>query len=372
MTEPAARIASGLPLPTLEAEARPVELGAIAGYLNECRAHVLDEIRALVPTDQRHTGGLYALMLDYPFRPAKALRPAVCLATCRMLGGALEAALPSAAALELLHNAFLLHDDVEDGSELRRGRPTLHREHGVAAAVNVGDGMLALALRPLLDNCRHVGISEALRVLEIFTETARVSAEGQAMELQWIDRVAWDQSDAEYVRMVYKKTAHYSFVAPAAIGCVIGGASTEARRHMERFAALLGVAFQIRDDALNLTAGEADYGKEIGGDLWEGKHTLILLTALRRATPSARLEAESTLRALGARSHAGGQVERRPEDVASLLELIHSTGAIEAALGLARRHALRARRSLSRAAAPPSIHRSFLEALVDYVVDRDR
>ena len=85
---------------------------------------------------------LFNLMLDYPLRDAKALRPALCIATCRALGGQLEEVLPSAAVLEFFHNAFLIHDDIEDQSELRRGAPTLHYAHGVPIAVNVGDAML--------------------------------------------------------------------------------------------------------------------------------------------------------------------------------------------------------------------------------------
>jgi geranylgeranyl diphosphate synthase type II len=88
-------------------------------------------------------------MLDYPLREAKALRPAMCIATCRALGGSTEGVLQSATVLELYHNAFLIHDDVEDESEKRRDGTTLHRAHGVPVAINVGDGMLALALEPL-------------------------------------------------------------------------------------------------------------------------------------------------------------------------------------------------------------------------------
>lgn len=337
----------------------------LAAYLDDARARVLEELRAQVPRDDRHTGGLYGLVLDYPLRPAKALRPAVCMAACRLLGGALEEVLPSAAAIELMHNAFLVHDDVEDGSELRRGRPTLYRDHGVPVAVNVGDGMLALAMRPLVDNTRHLGAGRALAVLEVFVETARVSAEGQALELAWMRDGAWSLSDADYVRMVYKKTAAYSFVAPAVIGAVVAGAPPDERDRLARFAALLGVAFQIRDDLLNLTAALDAYGKEIAGDLWEGKRTLILLHALRRATPADRARAVAAL---------GPREARTEDDVAFLLDLVVRTEALASAGDVAVRHAERASRALSpllrgRAASP---HAAFLEGLVDYVVRRER
>ena len=106
----------------------------LTAYLDEARALVIDEIRRWIPEDDRFRDVLYAPLLDYPLRPAKALRPALCIATCRALGGSLEAVLPTAAVLELYHNAFLIHDDVEDGSEKRRDADTLHRAHGVPIA----------------------------------------------------------------------------------------------------------------------------------------------------------------------------------------------------------------------------------------------
>src|SRR5438876_862432 len=137
------------------------------GYLAECRNLTLAAIREIVPRDARSRSSLYDLILDYPLRQAKALRPALCIATCCALGGRLECVLRSAAVLELYHNAFLIHDDVEDGSEQRREAPTLHCKHGIPIAVNVGDAMLALTLQPLLDNMATVGLGKALRILQV-------------------------------------------------------------------------------------------------------------------------------------------------------------------------------------------------------------
>lgn len=137
----------------------------VEAYLADCRRLTVEEIRGIVPRNGRYRSVLYDLMLDYPLREGKALRPALAMATCRALGGPLEPVLRSAAVLELYHNAFLIHDDVEDGSESRRDRPTLHRIHGTPVAVNVGDAMLALALEPLLDNMRLLGLGKALRIL---------------------------------------------------------------------------------------------------------------------------------------------------------------------------------------------------------------
>src|SRR5581483_3238235 len=260
----------------------------VARYLNECRDLVLQQITETIPKTSRYRPVLYDLVLDYPMREGKALRPALCVAACRALGGRLEAVLPSAMVLELYHNAFLIHDDVEDGSEQRRGAATLHRTHGVPVAVNVGDAMLAMTLEPLLDNIRVVGLGKALRILRTIARMARESAEGQALELDWIRRDRWDLDDTDYVRMVYKKTGWYTFMAPLLVGATAAGASAEHLGELRNFGAVLGVAFQIQDDVLNLTSDEGGYGKEIGGDLWEGKRTLILMHALRQASPAER------------------------------------------------------------------------------------
>lgn len=265
------------------------------GYLAESRSLVLDEVRRFVRDSPFHDV-LYDLVMDYPLRPAKGLRPALCLATCRALGGALSAALPSAAVLELYHNAFLIHDDVEDGSERRRGGPTLHSTHGAAIAINVGDAMLALAMGPLLENVRVVGLGRALRVLEAVTHMARRTAEGQALELIWAREGARSLDDAAYIGLAEHKTAVYSFVTPIKVGAILGGARATMIESLVEVGRLLGIAFQIQDDVLNLVADEGPYGKERYGNLWEGKHTLAVAHMLRTAPADRRARAETILR----------------------------------------------------------------------------
>lgn len=356
------------------ATARGLAPDRLVAYLQDARERTIDEIRELVPARRRHSGRLYELMLDYPLREAKALRPALCIATCRALGGQLAAVLPSAAMLELFHNAFLIHDDVEDDSELRRGAPTLHRAEGVPTAVNVGDGMLALALRPLLDNTRTVGLGKALRILELVARMARESAEGQAIELDWIRANAWDQRDADYFRMVHKKTGWYSFITPVLLGALVGGVEPARLARLGRFATLLGLAFQVQDDALNLDADETAYGKELAGDLWEGKRTLILLHALGAASPGARARA---IGILAKRRPGAGVSELEAKSVADvefLRSLVDRSGAIALARAAARRRAERSREVLALATSDvaPSSHLDFLFGVVRYVIERDR
>lgn len=381
-------------------------------YLADCRQLTISELRAIIPKSERYRLVLYDLMLEYPLRAAKALRPALCIATCRALGGRLESVLRSAAVLELYHNAFLIHDDVEDGSESRRDRPTLHWSHGMPIAVNVGDAMLALALQPLLDNMQVIGLGKALRILQIVARMARESAEGQALELEWIRRRSWTQTDADYIRMVYKKTSWYTFIAPVLIGAIIAGVDPEHLHPLRKFAALLGIAFQIQDDVLNLVGEGGAYGKEVAGDLWEAKHTLILLHMMRTVSADEREQAERLLakprpapphqataanlvvriravadeltaeRALTAAGRAAihaaldgcaaGEPVKSVDDVHYLLHLIERAGSIEYARGVAHRFAEKAATILARVDhMAPSVHHDFLGALVEFVVQRN-
>ena len=238
--------------------------------------------RLYVPAGDGASGTLFDLILDYPLRGGKALRPTLSIATCLGLGGRLEAILPTAATLELYHNAFLIHDDIEDESLLRRGRPALHVDHGIPIAVNVGDAMLSLSLQPLLDNVERVGLGPALRILRAVARMTRRTVEGQAIELDWVRSNAWQLDDADYLAMVELKTSWYSFITPLQVGAIAAGAGPEQLAPLESLGRHLGAAFQITDDLLNLRADPEDYGKEIGGDLWEGKRTLMLLHALRQ------------------------------------------------------------------------------------------
>ncbi len=388
------------------------EAVAIDSYLQDCRRRTLEEIERHVPADRRHTAGLYDLMLDYPMRPAKALRPALCVGVCLGLGGQIDAALPSAAAFELFHSAFLVHDDVEDESLLRRHGPTLHVKYGVPIAVNVGDAMLATALAPLLDNVRVLGLGPALKILTLFVRLARESAEGQMMELDWIRRKRWDLADAEYFRMVHKKTGWYSFISPVQVGAIAAGADRQTIDALGRFALCLGIAFQIQDDLLSLGGREGAIGKDALGDLWEGKYTLPLLHALRSASDTERREAlailarpratasgrrltadESATRArlLARLTRAGalddsekamleealgvvGQDTRSERDIVRLHAIVTGRGgrSLEHARTVARRFAGRASQVLDGRLRdlPDSVHKRFLRELIHFVIHR--
>jgi len=383
----------------------PTEPNPLDDYLALCKDACDGEIKRLYGPDERGSNALYDLILDYPLRGGKALRPTLSIATCLGLGGHLEAILPTAATLELYHNAFLIHDDIEDESWWRRGKPTLHIDHGVPIAVNVGDAMLSLSLQPLLDNVERVGLGPALRILRAVAKMTRLTVDGQALELEWVRSNTWRLDDAEYLKMVELKTSWYSFITPLQAGAVAAGAGHERMEPLESLGRHLGAAFQITDDLLNLRADPEEYGKEIGGDLWEGKRTLILLHTLRCAEPNDRERAvqilakrrpspngELGLTELLDRLTAHGQLSQSGraaiqarlqghhpseskslDDIRWLYELMHRVGSLKHARDVADRHAREAAKVLAHLDwFPRSRHRDVLADLVDYVHGRTR
>ena len=267
---------------------------------------------------------LYDLVRDYPTRAAKHLRPALLLASCEAFGGALDDALPVAAALELMHNAFLVHDDIEDGSELRRGRPTLHAQHGVPLALNAGDALTLFAMSTFYDGARRLGSMTAAAVHDELHEAVRRTIEGQAIELGWHRDGEVDLRPQAYIEMVLLKTCAYTTVYPIRVGAIIAGQDRADLDALTAFAAPLGVAFQVRDDLLSLErAGAA--GKDALGDLFEAKRSLAMIHLLQVAAPS---EARFLRRFLRQR-------RRTPAAVDDVLTMMHERGSITFAQSIA-------------------------------------
>jgi len=309
---------------------------------------------------------LYAPIRDFVSRSGKGLRPALCIATARALGGQAEDAFSAAAGLEMLHNAFLVHDDIEDGSLSRRRADTMHRRVGVPIAVNAGDAMNALAMRLFRQSGERLRPATALRILQEVDHLLIETLEGQAMELGWMRDNNLSLAADDYLRLVLKKTAWYSFIHPMRIGALVANGDDKALDRFDRFGYLLGLAFQITDDVLNITGSLALYGKEINGDLWEGKRTLVLTHALGRATSADRAWMGGFL--------ARPRERRLPREVFRLHQIIAGTGSIEWARQSAAALAAAAAREFEGSAFPGVPLNSDLQWLrrcVEFVVERD-
>ena len=193
----------------------------------------------------------------------KRLRPTLLLATCNIFSDDITPALPAAAAIEVFHNFTLLHDDIMDNAEVRRGRPSVCAKWGDNVALLSGDAMMIAAYRQLQKSPRNL----LPQILEIFNDMALHVCEGQQYDMDFESRTKI--SVVDYMHMIELKTSAL-LVGAASIGAVIGGASEEDCRKIERFAMELGLAFQLQDDLLYSYGDEALLGKMIGGDIIEG------------------------------------------------------------------------------------------------------
>jgi geranylgeranyl diphosphate synthase type II len=316
-----------------------------------------------IPDGEPHRW-LYRVARDYPSRPGKTLRPALCVATSRAFGGSDADVVPVAVAIELLHNAFLVHDDIVDGSERRRGRPTLTAEYGLGLALNAGDALAVLSNQVLRRHTARMDPDLAERVLSEFDAMALRTLEGQATELGW-RRDGVDALEPEdYLDLIMHKTCWYTTVHPLRVGALIGSAGEADLRPMVRFGFHLGAAFQIQDDLLNLLGTEREYGKEIDGDLFEGKRTLPLIHLLRHAQGADR---EVLGRYLGLE-----RGQRTAAMVAEVRELLDAYGSItfaaEYAHGIAGAALGTFEEAFASAATGPD--RDFVRALVPYMLER--
>jgi geranylgeranyl diphosphate synthase type II len=264
---------------------------------------------------------LYKMMRDYPSRPAKGLRPFLCTTTCRAAGGSDSESLLTAACIELFQHWILIHDDIEDESELRRGQPTLHLKHSMALALNTGDALHARMWGALLLNEEKLGAEKTLQIIGEFSRIVDATTEGQHMELGWVQQRRWDLRESDYYEMCTRKTSSYTVAGPCRLGAMVAGAGPGVLRKLGEFGQRLGVAFQIQDDVLNLVGDQLKYGKARSDDLLEGKRTLILLRTLQEASETEREVAISIMK------KARGS--KTDDDISYLLSLIEKHHAIE-------------------------------------------
>jgi geranylgeranyl diphosphate synthase, type II len=308
---------------------------------------------------------LYDLISSQLSHVGKGLRPALCIATCRAFGGSIERVLPSAVSIELLHNAFLVHDDIEDGSLWRRNRATLYVEQGVPIALNVGDAMNAISIGSLTENIPVLGADLSYRIFHEAQHLVLQSVEGQALELGWTRDNNFELSEDDYLRLVLKKTCWYTCIHPCRIGALIGTGGAIDPDRFNLFGFLLGAAFQIQDDILNLVGDRAQYGKEILGDIWEGKRTLMLVHTLRECSADER----DRLR----RVFSVAREQRAEREVEWVFRLFERYASIDFARATLRQMVQAALDEFEVAYrdAPPSADRSFLRDLIPYLGDRD-
>jgi geranylgeranyl diphosphate synthase type I len=314
---------------------------ALTRYLPAIETELRDLLASVGPPYTDYYGMLHYHMgwLDAELRPTqgqagKRVRPVLCLLACEAAGGVLEQALPVAVGIETLHNFSLLHDDIEDNSDTRRGRPTVWKLWGQPQAINAGDGMFVLAhLAFARLPARGVPVERAFAALRTFDQTCLKLTQGQYLDIRYEDRL--DVTVEDYMTMISGKTA--ALIATSTyLGAFLAGADETTAGHYRGFGHHLGLAFQVQDDILGIWGDAAVTGKSDSSDIETRKKTLPVVFGLERSPALRQL-------------YASDQIT--PHQVEAVAQILDELGAREMAEALATKHHRKAMEALMRSGA---------------------
>jgi geranylgeranyl diphosphate synthase type I len=290
---------------------------------------------------------LYKAMRHLLDAGGKRLRPSALLLAAEAVGGKPENVLPAAVAIELVHNFTLIHDDIMDGADLRRGLPAVHKKWGLSGAIVAGDALYSKAFEIL--SCTKSEPGRLVESLELMSKTCTDICEGQWMDMNFETRKY--VKEEEYMRMVEKKTA-VLFASAFKMGAILSGANRDQARALWDFGRLTGVGFQICDDVIDLITPEEILGKAQGGDIIEGKRTLIVIHALSKGI---------TIDALG-KSNA------TRSEIAAAITSLKEAGSIDYAMNKAIAFVEEGKAALK--VLPDSEAKKMLVQLADYMIKR--
>jgi len=260
----------------------------IEKLLKRFSSTVDNEIMNYIPQNSKQT--LYDAERYVFSTGGKRLRSTLCLLTCETLGGDVKKAIPFGAAIEVIHNASLVHDDLEDGDKIRRNSPTVWVKYGIPQGINVGDGLISKAYECLLSSKNWLPDEQVLKLCEMFTNALILTVEGQDMEFDLKNRN--EVTIEEYTEMAQKKAGMLIGLSLSS-GAFIAGRQ-DLQSNLMEYGKKIGTVFQIKDDILNLF-GKVEYGKEIGSDIKEGKKTIMIIDCLNKCELN---EKEKSLRIL--------------------------------------------------------------------------
>jgi len=351
-----------MPSPPSDSEgpsaARAVDLIAV---VFERVAESLEQVEAALREQLASDSELVPAIGEHVFASGgKRLRPALTVLGAELCGYHGPRRIQIAAAIEMIHTATLLHDDVVDLATVRRGRPSAHVVWGNKRAVLAGDFLYARASTMIVDD----GSTDVLR---IFANTIQAMAEGELLQLERSFDAAIPES--HYYDVIERKSA--ALVSAACeCGAVLGNVTRAELRRVAEFGRELGLAFQIRDDALDYEADERNLGKSRYADLREGKVTLPLLLALKRCDAGEQARVAGLLKEVAQEALEHGEASRPVEDFAAVLELVHRYQGMEGAMRRAEEHIERARLAIAPFTDGPA--KQALLAAAAYTVARDR
>jgi geranylgeranyl diphosphate synthase, type I len=282
-------------------------------YLEEFLPLIEKEIKNVLEADKNDN--LYSGM-RYAIGHGKRVRPILCLAACKLLGGDVKKALPFAAVIETMHNFTLVHDDIEDGDAIRRNLPTVWKKFGLAHGINIGDGMIFKSYEYLF-KALDMQAEEKLKLFNMLNTTLMEIVEGQAMEFDFREKD--NVTIKEYEKMVCRKTG--SLFALSLDGGAFIADCKKSQSALNKYGEKIGIAFQISDDILNLTSRQEKYGKSIGGDIKEGKRTLMTIHCLEKCDKNEKGKMLSILKR--------GRENVSDGDVNFVMSMVKKYGSIE-------------------------------------------
>ena len=221
------------------------------------------------------------MVADYPQRQGKYLRPTLVLLTASAMGYPEEKSRQTAAAMQTSEEWMLNHDDIEDDSIQRRGKPALHRIYGKELAINAGDALHTVMWRILRDNLKVVGEEKGLEIINEFLMILDRTIFGQTVEIKWTQEAKTDLTDEDILFILESKTGYYTIAGPMRLGAILAGATNKQLADIYEFGKILGRAFQIVDDLLDLTGNFKGRKKQPGNDIYEGKRTIMLTHLFR-------------------------------------------------------------------------------------------
>jgi geranylgeranyl pyrophosphate synthase len=300
---------------------------------------------------------IYAMLREFISRGGKRIRPILTVACAEACGGSEKDAMPYALAIELFHNFTLVHDDIEDASPMRRGKRTLHEEFGVPVAINSGDALYTVVWASLLS--KGLPPEKFQKACKLLIGGFSSVVEGQGTELEWYRTGKFDVSEEDYFRMAGGKTGSLIGIS-CRMGAFSAGAPESTQEALREFGEKIGLAFQIKDDVLNLSADPSKYKKEIGEDIKEGKRSLITLKLIESLEGDGRTRLLSTL----------GKPEKSEEEVAEVISLAREHGALDYAQSVSDRLVEEAKEKLF--VLGPGEGRETLLSLADYIVRREK
>jgi geranylgeranyl diphosphate synthase type II len=307
-------------------------------YINQYKDAIYSKIMEYLPVKDPEEH--YRIVREYSERRGKYVRPGLLMLTGEMFGATMDKLALPAAAMQLSEDWILVHDDIEDNSELRRGKPALHRIYGTEIAINAGDAMHIAMWRMLKDYMLKMGNDLGNAVYEKFYDMLEYTVEGQYMETNFIYNIKNLSKVPEdfYFRIVNGKTCYYSVYGPMQIGAIIGGKDPGTVNIMKSIGEPAGMAFQITDDILDMTGDEKDFGKKRYGDLYEGKLTLIMAHSYSSATSEEKAKIDAV--------YAKKREQKTQEDIGFLVKIVEKYKGIEYARSVAEDYAKKARETV--------------------------